>query len=70
MFLHSQWRWGVRRALQAKAAERSRVHAGKRDKWVAMGYCVASKAEFRNWIDCCRPLVRSYDVPLDAGMLN
>ncbi|MEH6646868.1 hypothetical protein [Sulfitobacter sp.] len=50
--------------------ELTRVHADKHDDWVAMGYTMAFKAEFRDWIDFCRSLARSYDVPLDASMLH
>ena len=46
------------------------VYGDKQEEWTAMGYTMAFKTEFHDWIDYCRALARSYDVPLDPILLN
>lgn len=61
--------------LQAHAegrdpAELGAVKAVKRDEWVAMGYSMAFRTEFRDWTDYCKSLARSHGVALDRSILN
>ena len=46
------------------------VYGDKQEEWTAMGYTMAFKTELHDWIDYCRALARSYDVPLDPILLN
>ena len=51
-------------------AELTVVHGDKQDEWIAMGYSMAFKSEFRDWVDYCKSLARSYQVPLNASLLR
>jgi len=46
------------------------VHADKEREWTRMGYTMAFKTEFRDWVDYCKALARGHDIALDKSMLN
>lgn len=56
---------------EGQEAERlARVRGDKQHEWDAMGYSLAFKAEFRDWVDYCQALARAHDIALDKTMLN
>lgn len=52
------------------ATQLGRVYQSKQDEWAAMGYSMAFKTEFRDWVDYCKALARGYDIALDTSMLH
>lgn len=52
------------------ASALGRVHEVKQEEWIAMGYSMAFKAEFRDWVDYCKALARGFDIALDKSMLH
>lgn len=52
------------------AAQLDRVRGDKQHEWDAMGYSMAFKTEFRDWVDYCKALARAHDIALDKSMLH
>lgn len=67
MFAAAELRAGVE---GRNRAELTQVHRQKRDEWSAMGYTMAFRSEFRDWVGYCRSLAKAHDIALDKSMLR